>query len=63
MEDARFNCGPSQVWNTVPEDVKNADSVATFKTKLKHFYSVNISTDFVPNTFCFSILKFTILDL
>lgn len=45
MEDVRFNCGPSQVWNTVPEDVKNADSVATFKTKLKHFYSVNISID------------------
>ena len=32
-----FSTAAPQLWNTTPEYIKNADSVATFKTKLKTF--------------------------
>ena len=32
-----FSTAVPQLWNTIPEYVKNADSVTTFKTKLKTF--------------------------
>ena len=32
-----FSTAPPQLWNTTPEYIKNADSVAAFKTKLKAF--------------------------
>ena len=41
-----FSAAARQLWNTIPEYVKNTDSVATFKTKLKTFYTGNISIDF-----------------
>ena len=43
-----FSAAARQLWNTIPEYVKNADSVATLRLKqnLKHFYSGNISIDF-----------------
>ena len=30
-----FSTTAPQLWNTIPEYIKNAESVATFKTKLK----------------------------
>ena len=32
-----FSTAAPQLWNTTPEYIKNADSVTTFKTKLKTF--------------------------
>ena len=32
-----FSTAAPQLWNTIPEYAKNADNVATFKTKLKTF--------------------------
>ena len=32
-----FSTAVAQLWNTIPEYIKNAESVATFKTKLETF--------------------------
>ena len=57
-----FSTAAPQLWNTIPEYVKMQTVLPRLKQNLKHFYSGNISIDFMLNIFIFfSILKFTIL--
>ena len=50
-----FSAAARQLWNTIPEYVKNADSVATFKTKLKTFLFRKYFYWFLRLTFLFLV--------
>ena len=41
-----FSTAAPPLWNAIPEYAKNADNVATFKTKLKTILFFYISIDF-----------------
>ena len=51
-----FSTAAPQLWNTIPEYAKNADNVATFKTKLKTFLFRKYFHWFLSLTFIFFVL-------
>ncbi|MCG8048031.1 MAG: hypothetical protein N0E48_20820, partial [Candidatus Thiodiazotropha endolucinida] len=36
-----FSCSAPRMWNTLPQSVKNAGSLNTFKTNLKSFFNIS----------------------
>ena len=40
-----FRCAAETIWNSLPDGIKSACSIESFRTKLKRFYFVNL----VPN--------------
>ena len=40
------------MWNSLPKNIKDSDTVSSFKSKLKSFYITRLLTDFDGDNFC-----------
>ena len=51
-----FSVAAPTLWNSLPVDIKNTQSLFIFKKKLKHFYLINFTCSLITLFFSLSIL-------
>ena len=44
------------MWNSLPKNIKDSDTVSSFKSKLKSFYITRLLTDFDGDNLSFKLI-------